>query len=157
MGDPDPDPGVLGALQGIISHGFVMGVDYPDVGVAVQDIRNEPFVPGIMQRIKARADEDTPAHAAYLLVIFPGLRFVGQEIELELTAVDLPVIVHQHGLDTRPGHIAYGMQHTKHLFRSLLFFYLRPYGKVSDKSADSCFHHERDKKPVSGPGIPSAF
>jgi hypothetical protein len=80
----------------------------------VQDILNEPLVPGIMQRIKARADEDPPAHAAYLLVIFSGGRLVGHKIELDQVSVDLPVIIHQHGLDPCPGHITDGMQNTKH-------------------------------------------
>ena len=97
-----------------------MRVDDLNVGIPVQQIRHVPLVSGKMQRVKARADENPPAHAAYLLVIFSGCRFISQEVKLDLIPVDLPVIIHQHGLDSRARHIADGMQHTKHPCQYLL-------------------------------------
>ena len=114
MRDPDPHPGVFGALQGVIPHGFVMRVNDPDVRVLMEQFRHVPPVPGKMQRVQARAHKHPSAHAADLFVILPRHRFVGQEIELNPAPVHFPVIIHQHGFDSRTRHIADGMQHTKH-------------------------------------------
>ena len=152
----------------------------------VRDIVQETmFVPGLMkisdvlrkmQRVKAGAYKNASAHAADLLVIFPGHRFIGQEVKLDLTAVDLPVIIHQHGFNSRSRHIADGMQHTKHLSCTSCCFLIRavsrtcglksgfsvsprlrrPSVKGSHMSARSCVHPGRDKRPPDDPGISSA-
>ena len=97
-----------------------MCVDNFDVWVIVQQIRHISPVLRIMQRIKTRADKDSPTHSTDLVVLFPGDRFVCEKIELELAPVNLTVVVHQHGFDTSARHITDGMQHSKHCFESSL-------------------------------------
>lgn len=62
----------------------------------------------------ARALEDAPAQCADLVIKKAGLFLVDQKIELELRAVQMPVIVHQHRLDAAPVHVADRLQDMDH-------------------------------------------
>ena len=55
-----------------------------------------------------------PAQTADLVIVVAGLFLVDDKIKLDLVAVDMPVVVHQHGLDPAAVHIADRMQHSYH-------------------------------------------
>ena len=112
-----------------------MRMNNPDIAVFLQEIQYIPPVPGIMHRVQSRADKHPPTQAADLFIVFSRYRFVGQEIKLDSVSVHLPVIIHQHGFDSRTSHIADGMQYTKHLLRFLLplFAVRRPQPVISPR------------------------
>ena len=119
MSNANPDTRVFGAFEGIIPHGLVMCVDNPDFRVPGNQVMHEPLIPGKVQGIQPGADKYPSSHLSDLLIVFPGHGFVGQKIKLDLCQIQFSVIVHQHGFNSGPGHVADGMQYSDHLLYSL--------------------------------------
>ena len=93
-----------------------MSVHDPDLRRLRCKQRHEPLIRVKARRTQAGAYEHPSAQGADLLVILPRNRFVREKIKLYEAPVNMPVVVHQHGLDAGPGHIADGLQDADHDF-----------------------------------------
>lgn len=116
MGNAHLQPRLLRTLQGVQPHGLVVGVQDADAGVCGHGLLHKAQIRRVVQRVKPRALVDMPAQTADLIVVVAGLFLVDDKIELDFAAVDMPVIVHQHGLDPAAVHIADRMQHSYHRY-----------------------------------------
>ena len=119
VGNAHGQPRLLRALQGVQPHSLVVGVQDADAGVCGQGLLHKAQIRLIMQRVKPRALVDVPAQTADLIVVVAGLFLIDDKIKLDFAAVDMPVVVHQHGLDPAAVHIADRMQHSYHKFPPL--------------------------------------
>ena len=114
VGNAHGQPRLLRALQGVQPHGLIVGVQDADAGVCGYGLLHKAQIRRVVQRVKPRALVDMPAQTADLVVVVAGLFLVDDKIKLDLFAVDMPVVVHQHGLDPAAVHIADRMQHSYH-------------------------------------------
>ena len=112
MGNAHLQPRLLRTLQGVQPHGLVVGVQDADAGVCGHGLLHKAQIRRVVQRVKPRALVDMPAQTADLVVVVAGLFLVDDKIKLDLFAVDMPVVVHQHGLNSAAVHIADRMQHS---------------------------------------------
>ena len=118
VGNAHGQPRLFRALQGVQPHGLVVGVQDADAGVCGYGLLHKAQIRRVVQRVKPRALVDMPAQTADLVVVVAGLFLVDDKIKLDLFAVDMPVVVHQHGLDPAAVHIADRMQHSYHGYSS---------------------------------------
>ena len=115
MRDAHRQARALRAAERIEGHALVVGMERADLRVLPQQPRHEGHVGRVLCRAQARRNEDASAERTDLPVVIAGLFPVHQEVELNPVAVHVPVVVHQHRLNSGAVHIAHGMQNVQHV------------------------------------------